>query len=168
MGGTLSCHSPETRRRRRRPNHLDYSVTIRPSDEGDTPDHINFYANSSLGSSLHDGISKAEYTELSIDTHSNASSSVRPESNLSEPFPEDSAPLLEDIRVQRVASGGFAAKEVQKLGHSGSGRSQANVRGKGDRISDLNVQQSKGGMLALGNGHIAHTNVKQDSKQGSE
>ncbi|RUS91249.1 hypothetical protein EGW08_000961 [Elysia chlorotica] len=103
MGGALSCLTREVTPRWRRPAHLDYSVTIRLSEEGDTPDHVNFYSNSALGgtssaASTDSGIAKLhEESECGRSGNSESENHLMQESQISEPsepFPRDSVPLL--------------------------------------------------------------------------
>ena len=184
MGGVLSCRSPETTRRKRRPNHLDYSVTIRLSEDGDTPDHVNFYSNSALGGTPPSVFSPDPHDagKLHGDDQSDASSLAQHhhqqqqevESRLPEPFPRDSAPLLEktpkeDVPPKRSA-GDPCAKEGKTsmvVGVVGVDRSPLPLTSNGTGAIIHPVESTGKKDITL-NGHGSRRNKKKDIKRHSE
>ncbi|GFS11549.1 hypothetical protein ElyMa_003089100 [Elysia marginata] len=125
MGGALSCLYQDTiGGGKRRPRHLDYSVTIRLSEDADTPDHINFYSNSALSGgtppppsppppplfldadlkNTKQGVDGEEQgggtpcSGLQHHHHHHPSNHQLQEFNLQDPFPRDSVPLLDNAK----------------------------------------------------------------------
>ncbi|KAK3786314.1 hypothetical protein RRG08_057691 [Elysia crispata] len=168
MGGALSCLTRETNLRRRRPAHLDYSVTIRLSEEGDTPDHVNFYSNSALGATP-SAVSTDSETATPHDGQVGVSESDQRlrESQLSEPFPRDSVPLLEN--APEVLRQDLPSEHLPKEGRvfplgdaANDGRSLLPATVAADHIDQcFKTTQRETGR----SGHSSHYNKRLDRKR---